>query len=182
MRSDPMAIFKEFADQVCPSRSPSVAPVEVSVPVQPKVQLSWNQKIALFASAPHGEAAYAVYHKLKASEQLPNLHASDFHALAGMGFAFRAQTERYHKLTHIGVMTANDVAKETARERGIHAFYSGGNSRYASHVRCTCGWGTTYSRSNSLMSRGRMLAESAHLRTVKGVKELADALSTKVRA
>jgi hypothetical protein len=177
MRSDPMAIFKEFADQVCPSRSPSVAPVEVEVPALPKVQLSWNQKIALLASSPYGEAAYAVYQKLKAQTDLPSLHASDFHALAGMGFAFRVQTERYHKLTDAGRIMANDVAKEIARERGIHAFYSGGNSRYASHVRCVCGWGTTYSRSNSLMSRDRMLAESTHLRTVKGVADLAKALA-----
>lgn len=182
MRNDPLAIFREFADQVCPPRSPSVAPVAFEVPVQPKVQLSWNQQIALLASAPHGEAAYAVYQKLKESEQLPSLHASDFHALAGMGFAFRAQTERYHKLTHIGVMTANDVAKEIARERGIHAFYSHNGNRYASTVRCVCGWATTYSRTNSKMSMNRINAESAHLRTVKGVKQLADALSTKVRA
>jgi hypothetical protein len=182
MRNDPMAIFREFADQVCPSRSPSVAPVEVEVPSLPKVQLSWNQKIALLASSPYGEAAYAVYQKLKTQTDLPSLHASDFHALAGMGFAFRVQTERYHKLTDAGRIMANDVAKEIARERGIHTFYSGGNSRYASHVRCVCGWGTTYSRTNSAMSMDRIRAESSHLRTVKGMAQLADALASRQRA
>jgi hypothetical protein len=179
-----MAIFKEFAETVCPKAfvSPSVAPLAVEVPVQSKVQLSWNQQIALLASAPHGEAAYAVYHKLKESERLPSLHASDFHALAGMGFAFRAQTERYHKLTHIGIMTANDVAKEIARERGIHAFYSNNGNRYHSTVRCVCGWATPYSRTTSKMSRDRMLAESLHLRTVKQMRQLEGALTAATRA
>jgi hypothetical protein len=182
MRSDPMAIFKEFADQVCPSRSPSVAPVVVEVPAQPKVQLSWNQKIALLASSPYGEAAYAVYQKLKASEPLPGLHASDFHALAGMGFAFRAQTDRWHKLTQIGVMAANDVAKEIARQRGIHAFYANNGNRYHSTVRCVCGWATPFTKTNSRMSMDRIRAESAHMRTVKGMAQLESALTVATRA
>jgi hypothetical protein len=147
--------------------------------VQPKVQLSWNQKIALLFQSPQGSAACAVYWKLKEQEALPALHSSDYHALAGMGLALRAPTWRYHKLTDAGRFEADDVAKQIARERGIHAFYADNSSRYHSSVRCVCGWAAPFTKTNRGMSMDRIRAESAHLRTVGAMKQLANALTTK---
>lgn len=134
------------------------------LPKAGEVVLTPGQKIALLKMR-GSDWSEAILSKLERFGQA-ECTGADYRALASLRLAVCKGS--FHVLTPAGRWRADRVARDIARESGIHAitieFFP--RSRGAASARCSCGW-STY-RSRAIKSYASMLSADAqhHLRHV----------------
>ncbi len=136
------------------------------------VDLPLGQRIALVTMR-RGELAEKILDACK-QMQAPSPHYGEFHKLVEQGYATR--NGHYHRLTHKGVVAADDIAQALAKQLGIHHFIPGG-SRFYHTLRCTCGWSTTHSRNEGHWPSAMMRMQSRHIASVDAMEGLRTALA-----
>jgi hypothetical protein len=132
------------------------------VPYVKPTELPLVQRIALLIMRTQGELPKIVLTAAQA------IKWEDFTALVEACWATRQG--KYHRLTISGTMAADQVARDMARQLGIHHKIVLGDTRYYSSMACTCGRTFSMSKNEGNLVSQKMRAWSRHLTEVEEAK------------
>lgn len=130
--------------------------------------LPLRQKIALLWMRTRSELAREVLDAVEAIPDTPKPTAVDFAELVRAAWATK-ETPARHRLTQSGIEAADMVARDLAKQMGLHISIQLGESRYRVSMSCTCGDCWSFSKNEGHIWAQKAKAWTRHLdRVAKG--------------